>query len=377
LYWAIRGSGGGNFGVATSLKFQLYPLGGTTSFTITWKRADRDRVTDTWIQLFSGEYRGLPARCYKPGTTELVNNITSGMRLSVVGDDNNPDTPALLVSGLFYGTEADARMILKPLLDIPPWKANFAFTPAPRRGTAGLRGAAAGVDAHIAFGRAMQAGPPSQTCDAPHPHKISSGFPVKAGDWRKLREKLVAFVRKSQASADVSLYISLMSMGGRIKEREVGSTPFPYRDRPFIMQPQAWWSDPGNPNGPKYIQWIEDFRKALDLVENGKTTRLVEGAFINFPDKDIDNIDISTRDGKIKLLTYYYGKFLPALMLLKTQIDPADSFSFEMSIPQLSGSKLAGSKTVSKKSLSKKTASKKAVSKKAASQKAASKRRAK
>jgi hypothetical protein len=115
------------------------------------------------------------------------------------------------------------------------------------------------------------------------------------------------------------------------------------------MQPQAWWSDPENPNGTKYIKWIEDFRKALVLTENGKTTKLVEGAFINFPDKDIDNIDIRTRTGRIKLLAYYYGKFLPSLMLIKTQTDPADLFSFEMSIPQVDGRETVSKKAASKR----------------------------
>jgi len=287
LYWAIRGGGGGNFCVVTKLKFQLYRLGATTSFTITWKRADRDRVTDTWIQLFSGEYRGLPPRCYKPGTTELVPNITSGMRLSVVADDNNPDKPALQVSGVFYGTEADARMILKPLLDIPPSKPpEFTPTPAPARAAARLRGAAATVDAHIAFGRAMQ-------------------------------------------SPD--------------------ATPFPYRDKPFVMQPQAWWSDPENPNGARYIKWIEDFRDALVFESGGKKTELVEGAFINFPDKDIGKLDIRTKAGRIKLLRYYYGKYLTNLMMRKTEYDSRDLFSFEMSIPTITNKKAASKKAVAKR----------------------------
>jgi hypothetical protein len=350
LYWAIRGGGGGNFCVVTKLKFQLYRLGATTSFTITWKRADRDRVTDTWIQLFSGEYRGLPPRCYKPGTTELVPNITSGMRLSVVADDNNLDKPALQVSGVFYGTEADARMILKPLLDIPPSKTPvFAFTPAPARAAARLRGAAATVDAHIAFGRAMQSGPPTETCDAPHPHKISSGFPVKAGDWRQLREKLVAYVAKSQASDDVNLYMSLMSMGGKIKEMPLGETPFPYRDKPFVMQPQAWWSDPSNPNGAKYVKWIEDFRDALVVESGGKKKELVEGAFINFPDKSIGKLDIRTIPGRVKLLRYYYGKYLTTLMLRKTKYDRYDLFSFEMSIPVFNTRKTVSKKAAPKR----------------------------
>ncbi len=91
-----------------------------------------------------------------------------------------------------------------------------------------------------------------------------------------------------------------------------------------MLQFQAWWSNPSDPNTGEYIDWIENFRKALNLH--------VEGAFINFPDKDLVPKP-DTPDGGIKLLEYYYGKNLDRLREIKVKYDLKNLFSFGMSIP--------------------------------------------
>jgi FAD/FMN-containing dehydrogenase len=48
LFWALRGAGGGQFGVVTSLVFAAVPSPNATRFTITWPRAQADEVIDAW-----------------------------------------------------------------------------------------------------------------------------------------------------------------------------------------------------------------------------------------------------------------------------------------------------------------------------------------
>ena len=66
----------------------------------------------------------------------------------------------------------------------------------------------------------------------------------------------------------------------------------------------------------------------------GQCSELVqlEGAFINFVDKDlVENPE--TPEGRLALLEYYYGKNLPKLREVKSAYDANNLFEFGMSIP--------------------------------------------
>src|SRR5918995_5987509 len=48
LFWALRGSGGGNFGVVTSLVFETVPAPAATAFHLTWPHLHAAAVVDAW-----------------------------------------------------------------------------------------------------------------------------------------------------------------------------------------------------------------------------------------------------------------------------------------------------------------------------------------
>jgi FAD/FMN-containing dehydrogenase len=48
LFWALRGAGGGGFGVVTSLVFGTLPAPDATSFHLTWAHADAAAVLEAW-----------------------------------------------------------------------------------------------------------------------------------------------------------------------------------------------------------------------------------------------------------------------------------------------------------------------------------------
>jgi FAD/FMN-containing dehydrogenase len=50
LYWALRGGGGGNFGIATRLLFRTHPVGQVATFTLEWPWADAKKVVQAWQQ---------------------------------------------------------------------------------------------------------------------------------------------------------------------------------------------------------------------------------------------------------------------------------------------------------------------------------------
>src|ERR687898_3218751 len=48
LFWALRGAGGGNFGVVTSLELRTVPAPTVTNFHLTWAYANAAAVIDSW-----------------------------------------------------------------------------------------------------------------------------------------------------------------------------------------------------------------------------------------------------------------------------------------------------------------------------------------
>ena len=50
LYWALRGGGGGNFGIVTSFTFQCHPVGELGIFTLVWPWSAVTRVIPAWLE---------------------------------------------------------------------------------------------------------------------------------------------------------------------------------------------------------------------------------------------------------------------------------------------------------------------------------------
>ncbi|MEL6661311.1 MAG: BBE domain-containing protein, partial [Bacteroidota bacterium] len=172
--------------------------------------------------------------------------------------------------------------------------------------------------------------PPNVTCDMPHPHKITSLFPKDGIDHRKLANQIYDQMAETPFLADVNRYMVWHCLGGAMRsEKFHKQSSFAYRDKPYLLQLQSWWNHAGQLRNDKshadYTAWVNEFRKELDA--KGWT----EGAFINFVDRDLVE-DISTLEGRLELLQYYYGNNLDRLRAAKTEFDSDNVFDFAMSL---------------------------------------------
>ncbi|NAS30813.1 FAD-binding protein [Flavobacteriaceae bacterium R38] len=313
LFWAIRGGGGGNFGVVTNFLFKLTSIETPLHIlSVSFPKTLMPKALEIYIDL-------LP---------KLHHDITSFGRLTVVNDID--DEKAFYVWAQSYGSEEDLKKAFKPLLDLKKSSPQVLKTNH--------------HEAHQLFNGIIpdtlknntvikpeqflyQPGnlhESIETCSTtPHPHKVTSCFPKEA-NYKRLFEIIVKrFLKDRELSNEVITYLSIHSMGGVLKEKLVASA-FPFRTKEFMLQFQAWWKNPKDSQQEEYIKWIESFREEI--------SEYTEGAFINFPDK---NLVKDPEKQRVELMEYYYKQNLPRLREIKTAHDPENLFYFGMSIPLL------------------------------------------
>ncbi len=316
LFWAIRGGGGGNFGVVTKLLFKLTEI--------------KKPLLVTSIS-FTRKLMPIALKVYIKLLPKLNNNITSFGRLTVVDND---DDSAFLIWAQSYGTEEELKREFKSLLSLNT--SNELKTLSVSHSHAhqlfnGIIPASLKNNKTINFKQflyqsgAGEAEEELKTCgETPHPHKVTSCFP-KGKDYEKLFKIIThRFLKNTKLSDDVITYLSIHSMGGILKKVPHDKTAFAFRDKEFMLQFQAWWKNSNDSQGHEYIEWIEGFRKEI--------SDHIEGAFINFPDKNLVK-DLDKQ--RVELMKYYYKDHLLKLSKVKTIYDPENLFSFGMSIPLL------------------------------------------
>jgi hypothetical protein len=99
LFWALRG-GGGNFGIVTSFRYHLHPIGPVTAGLLVYPQEQSAEVLSFY-------------RNYLPGTPDCLD--TSDIFLKMPDGIN---APAIVV--VFFGTLADSESTLRPLRTFGP-----------------------------------------------------------------------------------------------------------------------------------------------------------------------------------------------------------------------------------------------------------------
>jgi FAD/FMN-containing dehydrogenase len=98
LFWALRGAGGGHFGVVTSLVFRTLPAPVITVFHLTWPPAAAAAVVQAW-------------QAWAPAAPD---ELDATLRLSAAGDGER--APGVDVVGSVLDGEADAEELVGELV---------------------------------------------------------------------------------------------------------------------------------------------------------------------------------------------------------------------------------------------------------------------
>jgi FAD/FMN-containing dehydrogenase len=98
LLWALKGGGGGNFGVVTEFTFKIHPLPASAAyFNVTWPWSSATAAIDAW-------------QTWAPHVTDKITSI-----LHV----NSGSHPSISANGQYLGSAGALPGLLAPLLSVP------------------------------------------------------------------------------------------------------------------------------------------------------------------------------------------------------------------------------------------------------------------
>ncbi len=225
LFWALRGAGGGNFGVTTSYKFSLRKVDKITLIQLEWhnNKPARMEFLQVWQTWLAGLDRRLSAfgGIYKQGAW---------------------------LNAFFYGEPKDAEIILQPILAIPGITYHniqyLDFIEAVKKIGAGYPDG----EAFKSTGRFVQR--------QLSPHELV---------------KVIEII--DAAPTEASSYISVYSLGGAIRDVPKGATAFFYRQAEYIMGISSTWTN--GEAAASHKKWVAGGFKYIYTV--------TAGSYINFP----------------------------------------------------------------------------------------------
>jgi FAD/FMN-containing dehydrogenase len=280
LFWALRGSGGGNFGVVTSLVFRTVPAPPETAFHVIWPHAYASEIVGAW-QVWS---------------PDAPDELAASLHVFAPDDPDQP--PAVSVSGAMLGTESDTRDLLDELVArvrVDPTAATFEH--------ASYRQTKSYLAEH---------GPGDDRPDG-HPYNKSEFFrePLPAEAVTVLVHSL-----SEDRIAGQSRELDFTPWAGAYNRVPAGATAFASRDERFLLL-QVVVVEPDAPDAEREAarDWLA---RSWSSVHPWGTGRV----YPNFPDPDLEN-----------WARAYYGTNLERLALIKARYDPDGFFRFHQSVP--------------------------------------------
>jgi hypothetical protein len=279
LFWALRG-GGGNFGVVTSFRFALHPLGPTVMAGPVFWPADDTTDVLRWYRDFVAE---------APDELGTVVRLGTVPPLPVIPQDLHW-RPAIAIACCYAGTvEAGERAVRAlrrfrtPLVDL--------LAPTP----------------YAAFQGAL---------DDTVPHGWH--YYWKATNLAGLTDDAIAVIADhAYAAGSPRSYAALFHMGGAVARVPHDATAYAARDvRHNIVIDAAWLPDESGEHAAAETAWARQFLQALGPHRAG-------GVYVNFLDSD---------DDSSRVREAYGDRIYSRLAEVKATYDPDNAFHHNKNI---------------------------------------------
>jgi FAD/FMN-containing dehydrogenase len=295
LFWACRGGGGGNFGVATSLTFRTHQLSSLVLFFLSWPWSQAERVIRGW-------------QSWAPQAPDA---LWSNVHLSAAPGGA---TPGIQVGGTYLGSISGLTALLdqlyagvgsgpvNPFLQETPYLQAMLYD----AGCYGLT-----VDqCHLPW----QA-PGGQLTRQPSYAK-SDFFTVKLpkAGIRALLAGVEALTGVPGASSGGG-GVAFDAFGGALNRVAAGATAFVHRDALFLAQYTTEWGAGATASQvASQHRWLRKFYASMRPYASGQ-------CYQNYADPDLANWQQA-----------YYGANYPRLAHVKGLYDPGQVFRFAQGI---------------------------------------------
>lgn len=289
LFWALRGAGGGHFGVVTSLVFRTLPAPATTVFQLVWPPPAAAAVVQAW-QAFA------PTAPHELDVT---------LRLTAVGDGERP--PGVEAVGSVLDGGADATKFLGELVGrvgVHPVGVSHRHLPH-RAAKRYLEGLGSVEDREL-----------SGSERPPQPGHLYT----KSEFFRRLLpgETVAALVAHLTRGLPVgqSREVDFLPWGGAYNRVPADATAFAHRGERFLVQHLVQvGADAGSAERGAARDWLA---RSWALVHPWGSGRV----YPNFPDPDLEDWAHA-----------YHGTNYDRLQRVKAAYDPGGFFRFHQSIP--------------------------------------------
>ena len=286
LYWASRGGGGGNFGIATSFGFTTYPIPeAITLFTLEWPWGAATSVLDAWLRWLPSTPDELWANCQLFSGTNAGNGLVK-------------------VTGVFVGSVAACSSALVPLNTAVGAATTYRFVGPEEYLTATM--IEAGCE-----------GKPVAQCATPveSPFRAKSSYVGGPLPLATVNGIVSALSTLPTTVPGAGAGVVFDGYGGQINQIGAGTTAFVHRDAIACAQYSITFptSQPGPGTASAAAAWLNQVHDLFAPV--------TQGSYQNYIDP-----------GLADWAQAYYGANLPRLEQVKQRYDPDDVFRFAQSI---------------------------------------------
>ena len=279
LFWALRGAGGGQFGIVTRLSLRTLRAPAATSLHLTWPHVHAAALVEAW-------------QAWAPAAPD---ELAASLLLTATGDVEQP--PVVRLFGAMLGSEADTAQLIGELVARAGAEpASAALVHAPYRDTKRhlaeqgpdeLEGEGHGFSKSEFFARPL----PPDAIEALVEHFSSRRAP------RQARE------------------LDFTPWGGAYNRVPAGATAFVHRDERFLLKHGVEVDAGASPSEREAArEWLA---RSWALVLPWGTGRV----YPNFPDPEL-----------VGWAGAYHGSNYDRLLRVKASYDPVNVFRFEQSL---------------------------------------------
>jgi len=282
LFWACRGGGGGNFGIATAFTFNTHPAEQMVLFFLNWSWPNASRVITGWQSWAS------------TAPDELWSNLHA--LSSPTGD-----TPTVQVGGTYLGSLSGAQQLISQLVD----KIGSTPTGSPF------------VSSHP-HAMMIEAGCSQLTTAQCHlPWQNPAGTLQRENEFAKSHifnraltpaaiSAIIAAVERRQGySGGGQGGVAFDALGGAVNRIAPDATAFVHRDGLFVGQFTTTWSQTATSTQTGAQQgWLRAFHQAMTPYASGQ-------AYQNYLDPELTGWQQA-----------YYGANYPKLLQVRAAYDP-------------------------------------------------------